>query len=192
MENILVKRKEFNILEKLTDKTFKVERKGKIYFAKVFETREAFEDFIYAKKHIYLSGVTTAKLILKDKKTLTVLTEFIEGKSALQALIDNDINDTYYELIFINSYRAKLERISLDFSPEHWILSNDKLYYMETIMMPFEKELSFTEKYIRLWFNTKELKEHLTNLNIDNSSIQIKSEYETNKEIVLKTCRFYN
>jgi tRNA A-37 threonylcarbamoyl transferase component Bud32 len=152
METILIKKKEFKVLETLSDNSYKVERKDKIYFAKIFTNRDEYEDYVYAKKHIYLCGVSTPKLLLKDKKTFSVLCEYIEGKSALDAIIEGDLKDIYYQLIFLNSFYAKNERINLDYSPKHWVLQNDKLYYLETIMMPFKNEESFTERYIKLWF----------------------------------------
>jgi hypothetical protein len=192
METIKIKHREFEILERLTDKTLKLARKGKIYFAKVFkDDKNGYEDFIYAKKHIYLSGVSTPKLLYADKKILTVVCEYIEGISILDLLIKGDLDDRYYEQIFSNSFFAKMERINLDYSPEHWVVSNDKLYYLETIMMPFKKEESFTERYIKLWFYTKELAAHLNDLGLPSDSSRFKQEYAINKEIVLKTCKYY-
>ena len=192
METIKIKHREFEILERPSEKTLKLQRKGKVYFAKVFTNdKNGYEDFIYAKKHIYLSGVSTPKIIYADKKILTVVTEYVEGASALDALINGELDDKYYEQIFSNSFYAKMERINLDYSPEHWIMMNDKLYYLETIMMPFKKEESFTERYIRLWFYTKEFVTHLNNLGLEADSSRLNQEYETNKEIVLKTCKYY-
>lgn len=184
--------REFAIIEQIGDKTYKVERKKKLYFAKFFNgDKEGFEDFIYAKKHIYLSGVTTPKLLYVDKKNLIVITEYIDGTRVVDLLLKSPLEDKIYDLIFSNSFFAKMEKINIDFSPEYWIYSNGKLYYFETILMPFNKEHTFTEKYIRLWFYTKEFYDHIISLGLQFDKSKIKQEYEINKQIVLTTCKFY-
>lgn len=192
MEIIKAGFKTFNIIEKIGERTYKLERKGKYYFAKIFaDDKVGFDDFLYARKHIYLCGISTPKVIAVDKKNRIVITEFIEGTSALTALIEGPLSDRYFDEIFSNSFFAKMEKMNLNYCPENWIMMNDKLYYINIEISQFTKEESFTEKYIRLWFYTKEFINYLNDLGIEADSTRLKQEYAINKEIVLTTCKFY-
>ena len=64
-EIIEIKRKEYEILEKLGDRSFKVSRKGQLFFLKKFEDDPVgFEKFVEAEHRLRVSGVTNPKCFL--------------------------------------------------------------------------------------------------------------------------------
>ena len=191
MENLICKKKQFIVLNQLGGRSYKVEFKGKIYFFKQLANRDEFDDFLYAKKHLKSSGIPVAKIILADKKSFTVVTEFIDGETILDKLVAGPLSEDIYDLIFKLCFFVKIERMNIDFSPQYFKLYNGKLYYLETIMMPYDEKTNFTNKYIYLWFYTKQLVELLNELNIPTDPSRLKPEYESNKEIVLMTCKYY-
>lgn len=191
MENLICNKKNFKILEKLGDRTYKVEFRGKNYFYKQLNSKEEFDDFIYAKKHLASSGISVAKIIQKDKKNFSIVTEFIEGETILDKLIKGPLDETIFPLVFKLSFFTKIEKFNIDFSPQHFKLCNGKLYYLETIMMPYEEANSYTNKYIYLWFYTNKFVELLKELGYEPDNNRIKPSYESNKEIVLITCKYY-
>ena len=66
-EIIEIKRKEFEVLEQIGDRSFKVERKGQIFFMKKFENdEEGFEEFVEAEHRLRVSGVTNPKCYIYD------------------------------------------------------------------------------------------------------------------------------
>ena len=75
-EIIEIKRKEFEVVEKLGDRSFKVERKGKIQFLKKFENDvKGFE--LFEKNQLVLknSGLKIPKIYLWDKRSLITVVD---------------------------------------------------------------------------------------------------------------------
>ena len=58
-------------------------------------------------------------------------------------------------------------------------------------ILSISKEKDLVEKYIRLWFNTKETASFMKENGLSFDSGRIKNEYEVNKQIVLMTCKYY-
>ena len=68
-EIIEIKRKEYEVIEKMGDRSYKVNRKGDLYFLKKFELdSEGFEAFIDAEHKLRVSGVTSPKCFIFDKR----------------------------------------------------------------------------------------------------------------------------
>ena len=61
-EIIEIKRKEFEILEQMGDRSYKAERKGNLYFIKKFEDDvKGFDQFVDAEHKLRVSGVVNPK-----------------------------------------------------------------------------------------------------------------------------------
>ena len=64
-EIIEIKRKEFEVIEQLGDRSFKVTRKGQFYFLKKFEDdAKGFEKFVDAEHKLRVSGVVNPKCLI--------------------------------------------------------------------------------------------------------------------------------
>ena len=81
--------------------------------------------------------------------------------------------------------------MTLDYEPDKWMLVDGKLYYIYPSFIMYSKEKDLADKYIRLWFNTKELANYLAKLGVFYDKSRLKEDFQTNKQIVLTVCKYY-
>ncbi len=192
MEIVKIKHREFSIIQIISDNSFIAERKNKKFFVRKFtpKTQEG-EEVSYAVEKISMSGVKSPKLYWIDKKAGYIVSEYLEGQLMSEYLGQNDMSESLYEKLFNNAYLAKRANITLDYEPDKWMIVNNELYYIYPMFIIYKKEKDLTERYIRLWFNTKELAKFLSEKNVFYDKNRIKDEYSTNKQIVLMVCKYY-
>ena len=131
METIVIKRKEFTILEQLGERSYKVERKGKVFFLKKFENRkEEFQVFLKAAHRFSITAIHTPKIYLYDKNTYVVVMQYIEGENVLDILVKNDLPEEILEEVFTTNYYAKFEKMVLNHHPDEYKYDGKKLYYL--------------------------------------------------------------
>ena len=191
-EIIEIKRKEFEVIEQIGDRSFKVQRKGQPFFMKKFENdSEGFESFIDAEHRLRVSGVTNPKCYLFDKKLRIAIIEYVEGDNCLETLLTGALPENIIELLFKAFWYAKNDRLTLDYRPDNFIYANGKLYYMPFKIGKYVSNDSFIQNNIRLWFYTKEFIQYCHSLGISTDQSHLKSDYETNKNIALMTVKYY-
>ena len=191
-EIIEIKRKEYEVIDQISDHTYKVERKGQYYLMKKFEDDPAgFEKFVDAEHDLRVSGVTNPKCYLYDKKLRIAILEYIEGETCFDILLKEDLSESIIEQLFKTFWYAKNDRLALDYSPKNFVFSNGKLYYLPFIVGRFTSNEQFVQKDIMLWFFTKDFIKYCHSLGIDVDQSRLKSDYETNKNIALMTVKYY-
>ena len=191
-EIIEIKRKEYEVIEQISDHTYKVERKGQYYLMKKFEDDPAgFEKFVDAEHDLRVSGVTNPKCYLYDKKLRIAILEYVEGETCFDILLKEDLSESIIEQLFKTFWYAKNDRLALDYSPKNFVFSNGKLYYLPFIVGRFTSNEQFVQKDIMLWFFTKDFIKYCHSLGIDVDQSRLKSDYETNKNIALMTVKYY-
>ena len=191
-EIIEIKRKEYEVIDQISDHTYKVERKGQYYLMKKFEDDPAgFEKFVDAEHDLRVSGVTNPKCYLYDKKLRIAILEYIEGEICFDILLKEDLSESIIEQLFKTFWYAKNDRLALDYSPKNFVFSNGKLYYLPFIVGRFTSNEQFVQKDIMLWFFTKDFIKYCHSLGIDVDQSRLKSDYETNKNIALMTVKYY-
>ena len=191
-EIIEIKRKEFEVIEQLGDRSFKVTRKGQFYFLKKFEDdAKGFEKFVDAEHKLRVSGVVNPKCLIYDKKTRIAVTEFIEGDNCLEALLGGELPETVIELLFKTFWYARTDRMTLDYSPENFKFVNGKLYYLPFKVEAFVDKEKFIQQDIRLWFFTKDFIKYCRLIGIPVDESHLKSDYEVNRSIALLTVKYY-
>lgn len=191
-EVVEIKRKEFEIIEQIGDRSFKVQRKGQYYFMKKFgDDIQGFEKFVDAEHHLRVSGVCNPKCYLYDKKLRIAIIEYVEGDTCLEALLGGELTETVIELLFKTFWYARNDRMALDYRPDNFIFTNGKLYYLPFKCDKFVSKEPFIQEDIRLWFFTKEFIKYCHSLGIDVDESHLKSDYETNKNIALMTVKYY-
>lgn len=194
METIIIKRKEFEILEKLGERSYKLTRKGKTYFAKSFEPKsDEYNDYLYSATRLKSSLVLSPRIYLADKKTGYVVSDYIEGQTVLDYLVNNEPSDDdlIYRQIFVATHLARVNGMVLDCKPDSWVIKNNDLYYMAHYFGFYSKASDFTQTDIRLWFITKELVAYAKEKGFEINKSRLKDEFLTNKHIVLVTCKYY-
>ena len=191
-EIIEIKRKEFEVVEQLGDRSFKAVRKGDYFFIKKFDDdRKGFEDFVEAEHKLRVSSVTNPKCYLYDKKLRIVVVDFIEGDTCLEALLGGELPEAAIELLFKTFWYARTDRMALDYQPNNFKFVNGKLYYLPFKCTKFVDKEDFIQNDIRLWFFTKEFIKYCHSLGIDVDESHLKSDYEINKSIALLTVKYY-
>ena len=192
METIKICHREFQILERKENDNLILERKNKKFFARKFDykTQEG-KEMSYAMKKIATSGVKVPKLYCIDKKVGYIVSEYLEGETMLNYLSLKDMSESLCEQLFKNAYYARISGMTLNYEPDKWMLVGETLYYTYPFFIVYKKEKDLVERYIRLWFNTKELADYISNMGVYYDKSRVKSEYSVNKEIVLATCKFY-
>lgn len=188
MENIKIKRKEFEILEIVSKDTFKANYKNKAYLIKKYEPDSDKLDML---KKMMKSTISLPKVFRFDKKSGYVAFEDVQGQLMSDYILENDFNDNIYKQIFKNSYSARIVGLNLDYSLDKWLLSNDTLYYVGEYCEKYDPKYDFTKEKIREWFFTKELAQYYKNNGVLFDKKRIKDEFAVNKEMVLTTCKYY-
>ena len=191
-EIIEIKRKEFEVIEQMGDRSYKAERKGNLYFVKKFENdAKGFEQFVDAEHKLRVSGVVNPKCLIYDKKTRLAAVEFIEGDTCLETLLGGELPELAIELLFKTFWYARTDRMALDYHPDNFKFVNGKLYYLPFKCDNFTSKEPFLQEDIRLWFYTKEFIKYCYSKGIPADEKHLKSDYEINKSIALLTIKYY-
>ena len=191
-EIIEIRRKEFTVLEKIGERSFKVERKGKTYFLKKFENdKDGFESFEKSQLILKNSGIKIPKVYLWDKKTMIAVVEFIEGPTAFDILVKNDLEEKYIEKVFKDLWYARTARIYLDFDPRNFFISGDDLIYWPFKYKNYDNKNDFLDRDYKLWIFTKEFAAFAKSLDYEVDTSRIKNDYEINKIMTLLGVKYY-
>ncbi len=191
-EIIEIKRKEFEVLEQLGERTYKVTRKGKVFFLKKYSNKEEFNDFVEKQHRLKITAIDIPKVYLFDKNQMISVVDFIEGPTMLEELLKGDIqNEEIYRLLFADEWYGRREKLRIDFRPENFKFNGKKLIYLPFKYTNFESGYNFGMKDLRLWFPTKQFEEYVRLKGIDFDSNRIGNEYAVNKQIALLTVKYY-
>ena len=191
-EIIEIKRKEFEVLEKMGEHSFKVQRKNKIFFLKKYDNKDAFNAFVDQYRRLKITAMDIPKCYLFDKNLLISVVDFIEGDNIFDLLLREDIkNEEIYKFLFQDEWYMRREKLRIDFHPENFKFDGKKLYYLPYKYGKFEPDYDFNMKDLRLWFPTKQLSAYVKNKGYDFDDSRIGNEYATNKQIALMAVKYY-
>lgn len=192
-EIIEIKRKEFEVIAALGERSYKATRKGKTYFIKDFSNDKAsFFKYIDSEHDLSSTGIRSIDIYTYDKNTLLVASAFIEGRTVLDILLEEDLEDEIFEEIFKANWYMKNTKKALSFEPHNWIYNDGKLYYIGPILGKFDAKHSFEKKGIFLWFYTKEFITYLNSLSIRPDASRLSNDIPAlNKKIALTVVKYY-
>lgn len=192
MQQIEIKRKFFDVIEKLGERSMKVQRKNDIYFLKEYgDDREGFDSFVDRLQKFKVCGVKTPKVYVYDKNQRIVVMDYVEGEPADEYLSKQDLTDDLYKVLFDTYWFAKQDKIYLDFKPENFKISGGKLFYLPFTFKKFVNNDTFINKDLRYWFATQELEDYILSRGLDFDHKRLKSEYETNKFMALVSIKYF-
>lgn len=191
-ETINIKRKEFVVIEKMGERSFKVERKGKIFFLKKYDRRDELEEFIKNSRRLKITALETPKVYMFDKDQLISVVDFIEGDNILDLLLkDGTLDELIYKFILSDEWYMRREKLKIDFAPNNFKFNGKKLVYLPFKTLPFEQGYNFAMKEFRLWFYTKEFSKYVKSLGYSFDDSKIGNEYATNKQMALMAVKYY-
>lgn len=192
MNTIKIKHRDFEIIREFDENTFIANFKNKQYLIWKFEpkTREG-DMFTYSLKRIDTSPIASPKLKFIDKKFGYAVREYLECELVIDLLSREDISEELLNQLFKNAYFARSSSMTIDYSPNKWGIKDGRLFYLGATFIPYIKEQDLVDKYLRLWFNTRELAEFMKNNGVFYDKKRIVDEYSVNKQIVLMACKYY-
>lgn len=191
-EIIEIKRKEFEVIEQIGNRSFKVERKGKIYFLKKFEgDKKGFEEVIKNQELLRNSGISIPKIYLWDKNSMIFVCDFIDGKDCFSILCERDFEDQIYQCIFTQVYMCKKSKRSIDFNPKNFLFDGEKLFYVAYKIGEYDFRKDFIEKDFPYWFFTKQFVSYAHSLRASVNEDRLLGDGETNKKMALIAIKFY-
>ena len=192
METVKIKHKEYQITQIISDDKYIGSYKDKKYLLRKFDySSEEGKALLYNIKKLINNGVKVPKLIAVDKKAGFLVSEYIDGISAMEYLSKQDFSEDLFDQLFKINHMAKSGRMTLNYSPDKWIIREGDLYYVYPWFINYNPKEELSEKYLKLYFNTKELAEFLDKNGVFYDKSRIKDEYSTNKEMVLMTVKYY-
>ena len=192
MNEIICKKKKYQPVEQLNKNTFKVSLKKKFFYFYQFEDEKSFLDYLEKYNYLKNTGVKILKIRRLDKKNFNVVVDYIDGENPLVMLSKGNLEDTVYEQIFLMAWYAKTDHILLDFKPDNFIYFKNELYYKPLTFYPYEEKKAFQTNDIYYWVYSLKLAEYLKSKGLPVDMSRVKDEYLTNKEVVLKTVRYYH
>lgn len=191
-EIIEIKRKEFEVIEQIGNRSFKVERKGATYFLKKFENdKKGFETIIKNQEILRNCGICIPKIYLWDKNSMIFVTDYIEGENCFDLLCKNDLDEKIYECLFNTFWQCKKSRHIIDFDPSHFVYTDEKLYYLPFKVTEFDSNRDFLTKDLPYWFFTKDFVKlcHARHFDVDEK--RLINEFEMNKKMTLMAIKYY-
>lgn len=192
MDNFKIKKKEFQTISQINEKRFNVTFKKKDYCLIKFENLKDMNTYLESVKMFKNSGILHALPRFKDKKQFIVVEDYLQGKNVLDLLLEKDLEDVLYEQLFKMNLLARMVHINLEYNPDNFIFTDEKkLYYISTKIERYNDDTCLTKKYIRLWFYTKELLTYLNDKGIEGDENRLKEDFVINREVVLKTVKYY-
>ena len=193
MEFFEIKRKIFDVVEKIGERTYKVNRKGKTYFLKDFENdKKGFESYVETERILNGTGIAHPRIYVYDKNLFLVASEYIEGSNVRDDLIKDDLEEKYFELVFRANWFTKKEKIPVNYDPKYWKLVNDKLYYLGVLEGKYDENTSFEKSGLRLWFYSKDFAKYLlqNGFKVDKERVP-SNEAVVNKKMALMVVKYY-
>ena len=192
MDVIKIKLRKFNIIETQSEDFMILERKNKRYILNKFNpSTEEGKSIAYSYVKLRYSGVKFPRIYLLDEKRGYAVYEEVKGEKVSSILGKEDLPEDIYKQLFDNAYLAKINKITLRYEPDCWFIKDGVLYYDYPVVIKYSEEKDLVKRYLRLWFNTKELQQYLAKLDIFYDKNRLKDEYSVNKEMVLMTCKYY-
>ena len=158
MGTIIVKRKEFEVIELISNNISKCSSKNKLYLLYKLDINDVnYREKLLSISRLSHSSVKQPKLKIIDKKQGYIVREYLEGTTIFDYILDHDFNEYIYRQVFYNSYSARMAGLNLNFDLKAWTLVGDELYYTDLFVEKYEASKDFTKNQIRLCFLSTEL-----------------------------------
>ena len=197
MEELKLKHKKYEVLEDLGSfdlyDALRLVRKNKKYTYKKYKSIAGYNDEMDRYTQLVKAGIRVPKIIDKDKKTLEVIFDYLEGERCDSLLVKNDFElpEIYYERLFIVYRFCRFSKIELNYLPENFVLKNDLLYYDSLDIYNQNSKINLENYGLHFWIKSAKAYEHLEKLGYKFEKKQILKKGEANKKIVLLSIKYW-
>lgn len=189
MENIIIKRKRYQIDDVLAKddfhESYKASLNGKTYFIRKYINKDEYIASLGQSKSLKKLGITIPKILKKDKDVFAIVYQYINGETIAEHLAKEDLPDEYFTYIF-NMYRfARFSKFEINYLPENFKLEGKNLYYLSLEKSEQNPEKNLENYGLNYWIISKEGYDHLIELGFEVDKKRILSKGDANKKIVL-------
>ncbi len=108
-------------------------------------------------------GLRLPKLIDCDVENERILKDYIDGKTAYELVLQNEMKPEYIEQIREMCRLLNPKGINIDYFPTNFILNNGLLWYIDYECNDYMEEWNFENWGIKYWSKTKEFCEYHEN-----------------------------
>ncbi len=98
-----------------------------------------------------------------DMKEERIVKEYIDGKTILDYLINNEPVDKYIKDVLYMQQQAKEKNLNIDYFPTNFVVRDEHLFYIDYECNQYSDTWNFDNWGIKYWSHTKELEEYLKN-----------------------------
>ncbi|RGI76558.1 hypothetical protein DXD83_10155 [Ruminococcus bromii] len=109
------------------------------------------------------AGLRLPKLIDCDVENERILKDYIDGKTAYELVLQDEMNPEYIEQIREMCRLLNPKGINIDYFPTNFILNNGLLWYIDYECNDYMEEWNFENWGIKYWSKTKEFCEYHEN-----------------------------
>lgn len=109
------------------------------------------------------AGLRLPKLIDCDVANERILKDYIDGKTAYELVLQNEMKPEYIEQIREMCRLLNPKGINIDYFPTNFILNNGLLWYIDYECNDYMEEWNFENWGIKYWSKTKEFCEYHEN-----------------------------
>lgn len=109
------------------------------------------------------AGLRLPKLIDCDVENERILKDYIDGKTAYELVLQNEMNPEYIEQVREMCRLLNPKGINIDYFPTNFILNNGLLWYIDYECNDYMEEWNFENWGIKYWSKTKEFCEYHEN-----------------------------
>lgn len=109
------------------------------------------------------TGLRLPKLIDCDVENERILKDYIDGKTAYELVLQNEMKPEYIEQIREMCRLLNPKGINIDYFPTNFILNNGLLWYIDYECNDYMEEWNFENWGIKYWSKTKEFCEYHEN-----------------------------
>lgn len=109
------------------------------------------------------AGLRLPKLIDCDVENEMILKDYIDGKTAYELVLQDEMKPEYIEQIREMCRLLNPKGINIDYFPTNFILNNGLLWYIDYECNDYMEEWNFENWGIKYWSKTKEFCEYHEN-----------------------------
>lgn len=106
-------------------------------------------------------GILVPRLLAVDKARERLLKEYIAGSTLFDMVLDNTIAPEHIQLVRQMGETARASGLNIDYFPTNFVLSGDKVYYIDYECNQYSSEWSFPAWGVKYYSHTPELEAYL-------------------------------
>ena len=109
------------------------------------------------------AGIRIPKMIYIDIEKECIIKEYIDGDTIFDLVKNNQNIDIYIDQVRIMAKKAKDSGLNIDYFPTNFVVSDNKIWYVDYECNNYMDEWNFENWGIKYWSRSKEFEDYLKN-----------------------------